>query len=87
MLLALSLLLVLGWNVLQAWRQHQIGIRLIEQQAGVMKQAEATERRLQALLTELVTLSKTDAQAKALVDKYQIRYNQPPSPPVTAPGR
>lgn len=82
-LLALSLAMVLGWNVFQAWRQQQVIKRMLAQNVVVLQQAAATELRLQALLMELVTLAQTDPQAKSIVEKYQIRYNQPGTAPVS----
>ena len=79
-LLAVSLTLVLGWNVAQAWQQHNAGKQALNQQIGLLKQAATTERNLQVMLTDLVNLARTDSQARAIVDKFQIKYNEPAAP-------
>ena len=79
-LMAVSLALVLGWNVAQAWQQHRAGKQAQDQQVSLLQQAATTERNLQVMLTDLVNLAATDPQARAIVDKYQIKYNEPTAP-------
>ena len=73
-LMAVSLALVLGWNVAQAWQQLRAEKQAQNQQIGLLQQAATTERNLQAMLTDLVVLAHTDPQARAIVDKFQIKY-------------
>ena len=71
-LLALSLVLFLGWQVMGAMRQRSTLLRMQGQQEILAAQAAEAENRLQPLLMDLVNLARTDADAKAIVAKYRI---------------
>jgi hypothetical protein len=88
-LLALSMATFLGWQVMLSQRQHTALLQLAGQQTLLVGQAKQTESRLQAMMMDLLTLSKTDPNAKAIVNKFGIKYNPAPSavrlPDVTQP--
>ena len=84
-LLALSLVIFLGWQTTQSVRQYIASIRLADQQALLAGQATQTEANLQAMMMDLLKLSQTDADAKAIVAKYGIKFN-PPAQPQEQPG-
>jgi hypothetical protein len=85
-LVALGIVIVLGWNASQGWRQYRLASQVRGQQQTVLQQAAATETRLQVLLSELVTLARTNPQAKTIVEKYQIRFSAPAAAPAAAPA-
>ena len=74
-LMALSLAAFLGWQVLNAVRQYLDLVRLADQQTLLTGQAAQAETKLQAMMMDLLELSKTDAEAKTIVTKYNIKFN------------
>lgn len=76
-LMALSLLTVLGSNLIDAWQARRTGERLHARNVELLGQATAVESRLQALLTDLVQLGQTDPAAALVVTKYGIRFESP----------
>lgn len=85
-LMALSLTLFLGWQVTVAVRQYITLLRLGDQQVALSEQAAQTEVKLQALIMDLLKLSKTDADAKTIVNKYGIKFNAPSQSGVPSVG-
>jgi hypothetical protein len=74
-LMALSLAIFLGWQVSNAVRQYLSLMRLGDQQTLLTGQAQQTETKLQAMMMDLLELSKTDAEARTIVNKYKIKFN------------
>ena len=85
-LMAVSLAMFLGWQVFMAVRQYIALQRVADQQTLLTGQAAQAETKLQAMTMDLLELAKTDAEAKAIVAKYKIKFNptQPSVPPVEA---
>jgi hypothetical protein len=81
LLMGCSLAIFLGWQVFQGQQQHANLLRLQGQQEQITKQAAQEESRLQSLMMDLLTLSRTDADAKAIVTKYNIKFNAPKTAP------
>ena len=77
-LMAVSLAAFLGWQVTAAARQYVGLVRLADQQAVLAGQATQAEAKLQAMMMDLLELSKTDADARAIVSKYGIKFNPVP---------
>jgi hypothetical protein len=75
--LSAAVLVILVWNLVGAVRQQLAGLRLRDQQSVVAVQAAQAEQRMQAMLTELVTLSKANDAAETVVRKYGISINAP----------
>ena len=76
-LLAISLIVVFGWNAYQASDQRSTLTRMLYQQEVLVVQGRQAEEKFKAMLDELVTLSRTDPEAAAIVKKYNIQINQP----------
>ncbi len=76
-MLALSLIFILVWQLVLAANARGT----IKAQANNLTQvsaaAQQTKDSLQKIVVDLLELSKSDNDAKAIVDKYQIRQNQP----------
>lgn len=79
-LLAVSLAIFLCWQTVQAVRQHMASLRLADQQVVLAGRAAQTEASLQAMMMDLLKLSQTDADAKAIVARYGIKFNPPAQP-------
>ncbi|MEI6969976.1 MAG: hypothetical protein WCL44_00535 [bacterium] len=74
-LLSVSLALFLGWQVAMAMVQQIDLIRLQDRQAVLSSQAAQAETKLESVIFDLLSLSKTDSDAKAVVEKYGIKFN------------
>jgi hypothetical protein len=48
---------------------------MADQQAVMATQAAQTESKLQSMMTDLLLLAKTDAEAQTIVTKYNIKMN------------
>ena len=83
-LLALSLAVFLGWQGTVAAQQYVAALRLADQQTLLAGQAAQAEGRLQAMMMDLLELSKTDPDARGIVNKYGITFNPAPSMPPAA---
>lgn len=79
-LLALSVLFALIWQLTAIKNQRNELQNAITRLQEPAKQSQQVQGSLQKLVTELLELSKTDSQAKAIVDKYGIRQNDPTAP-------
>lgn len=80
LLLVLSVALVLGWQV-NSIAQQRSGLQIaLGQLQEPTRQSQQFQGGLQKFLTDLLEFAKTDAQAKAVVDKYGIRQQPPASP-------
>ncbi len=74
-LMALSLIIILGWQLTVGIEQYLGSIRMIDQQAAIANQAAQTESKLQAMMTDLLLLAKTDTEAQKIIAKYNIKLN------------
>jgi len=52
---------------------------LIKQREAIVKQSEQVQAQYTALLTDVIELAKTDADAKKVVEKWKIQQQQPPA--------
>lgn len=80
-LLALSLTVLLSWNLYAIRLQWTNANALLEQQAMQLGQAAQLEEKLKAMMSDLLVLALTDADAKAIVKKYKITSSVPVAPP------
>lgn len=78
-LVSLSLVVFLGWQVSLSVRQYIGSVRVAEQQDLLAAQAVQTEAKFQAMVMDLMTLAKTDKDAKEIVTRYGIQFNSSPS--------
>jgi hypothetical protein len=74
-LMALSLVIILGWQLVAGIQQYRGSLQLVDQQAVLAKQAVQTESKLQSMMTDLLLLAKTDTEAQTIVAKYRIKMN------------
>lgn len=76
-LIATALIMVLSWNLVIAWKQKTNGDRITMQQEIQLSQAVQAETKLQTIMADLLELSKTDADASAIVKRYKIAISEP----------
>lgn len=74
-LMATSLVIILGWQLNVGVQQYIASQRMAEQQAAIAQQAAQTESKLQAMMTDLLLLAKTDSEAQTIITKYNIKLN------------
>jgi hypothetical protein len=88
-LMAFSLVIILGWQLTIGVQQYIDALRMADQQAVVAKQAAQTESKLQAMMTDLLLLAKTDTEAQTIVAKYNVKMNadRPGTSGARAPAR
>lgn len=79
-LMAVSLAGFLGWQVTVAAQQYIASLRLADRQAALTEQASQAETKLQTMMMDLLELAKKDPDARAIVSKYNIKFNPPKSP-------
>lgn len=82
--MALSLVIILGWQLTLGVQQYLGSLRMVDQQAVLVNQAAQTESKLQSMMADLLLLAKTDTEAQAIVAKYRITLN-PNKPDTTGP--
>lgn len=76
-LLALGIIILLGWNLYIVVNQHSNGVRISAQQEVQLEQANQTELRLKQMMTELVDLAKDDTDAETIVKRHGIAFTPP----------
>ena len=86
-LMGLSLGTILTWNLVATLRDCYMGVRMRDQQDTAAAQAFEAEEKMKTLMFDLIALSAKNPEAKAIVDKYQIRYNAAPQAPAPAAGQ
>lgn len=74
-LMALSLIIILGWQLTAGIQQYLGSLQMVDQQAVLANQAAQTESKLQSMMSDLLLLAKTDAEAQAIITKYRIKLN------------
>ncbi len=76
-LLAVSFIIIMIWQIVLAANAHS----MIQAQASNLNRvstvAQQTKDSLEKIVVDLLELSKSDNDAKAIVDKYQIRQTAP----------
>lgn len=76
-ILCLSLFLVLAWQTFMSLQARSNLRAQFEQRKQMVEQSTRAQANLETFVNDLLTLSETDKDAKAIVDKYQIRRNAP----------
>ena len=76
LLVALSVITVLSWQVLVAYQAHAQGQLIQKQKTKLVEQSRAVQARLQKFLHGLIDLSTTDEDAKAIVKKFDISLDK-----------
>jgi uncharacterized protein HemX len=83
LLISVSLVLILGWEVWIGILTRQSAQQLQERQVSLVDQATQVQTRLEKLVRALVELAKNDEEAKKLVTKFGIKINEPAAPTST----
>jgi hypothetical protein len=76
-LVCLSVITVLGWDLIVARQLHSNGTQLREQQTKMVEQSRVAQTGLEKLARDLIDVSHTDDDAKAIVTKYNIAVANP----------
>jgi len=76
-LLAASLIVILGQNLLTVREQKANLTQVVEQQKPTLEQSRQVQMRFQKMMVDLLQLAQTDAEAKTIVTKYGIAINPP----------
>lgn len=84
-ILMIAVMLVLGWNLYLTKTQALNWQKQIAQREQLVTQARTIQSDLQKIAADLILLSLTDADAKLIVDKYQIKQDQ--NVAVSSPAR
>lgn len=77
LLLSLSLLSLLIWQLTNLSSQRSNLQATLQRQTEYVLQSRQVQSNLQKIAVDLIELAKTDAGAKAVVDKYGIRQQNP----------
>jgi len=76
-LLAISFIVLLGWQVSVASSQKSMLENAITRQEPAVNQSQQVQAGVTKLVTDLLTAAQTDDTAKAIVTKYKIQQNAP----------
>lgn len=79
-LLGVSLVILLGWNLYAMTVQRGVASRALEQQMLQLAQAAQVEEKLKVMMSDLLVLAVDDADARAIVQKYNIKSSVPVAP-------
>jgi hypothetical protein len=78
LLLATSaIVLLLVWQLLISWNARGNLKTQFETRQEQAAKSQQVQQNIEALINDLINLSATDADAKKIVDKYNIRRNAP----------
>ena len=77
-LIAISLICILGQNLLTVREQKATLTQMVEQQKPTLEQSRQVQIRFQKMMVDLLQLAQTDKEAQALVAKYGIAITPPP---------
>jgi hypothetical protein len=80
LLMGISLLVMLSWQVFLGVRQYQVGQDVERRQDALLAQAAQAEEFLQGLMLDLIELAKTDPAARDIVQRYNISFTPPLAP-------
>lgn len=85
-LVSLSLILIFIWQLSAISTQRTAFQSTIQRQEELVKQSHQVQGSLEKLVNDLLDLSATDSEAKAIVQKYGIaRSGAAPTPAPTVP--
>lgn len=78
-LVSLSLCILLGWQIFNALQTRKSWQAQYDQRKELVNQSAKVQGGLETMVNDLLTLAETDKDAKAIVEKYQIRRSTPPA--------
>lgn len=73
-LIAVSLIVVLGQNLLSVREQKSTLNQVVEQQKPAIEQSRQVQVHFKKMMMDLLQLAQTDAEAKAIATKYGITF-------------
>lgn len=76
-ILSLALAIILVWTLVVSSFEYAAANRQRDQLISAQVQANGVEQKVKSLMEGLLNLAETDSDAKAIAEKYQIRFNQP----------
>jgi hypothetical protein len=77
LLLAVSLIAVLSWQLWVGNQGRLNGRRLQAQQTRTVEESKQIQRKLEELARDLINVAQSDNDARALVTKYHITFRSP----------
>ncbi len=86
LLLAVSLCAILVWQLIVANEVREHGGQLRDQLVKQVEQSHRMQAGLQKFARDLIEVSKSDPDAKAIVDKYGISITTPAASPSASPA-
>ena len=86
-LVAVSVIVILGWELGVGSQARSNGRQLREQQTKLVEQAKQIQTGLEKIARDLVEVARTDDDAKAIVTKYNINISNamPGASPAASP--
>lgn len=76
-LIAATLIIILGQNLLTVREQKTALKQQVDQQQPALEQSRQIQARFQKMMVDLLQLAQTDADAKTIVAKYGIAVTPP----------
>lgn len=83
-MLSIAFAFILVWMLILNVRDYAAATNLRDRLVTAQAQAVGVEEKMKALMMDLITLSEADPDAKAIIEKYQVRFNAPAGRPQTA---
>jgi hypothetical protein len=80
-LLSVSFIILLGWQVKMSSTQKDLFENAITRQEPAVNQSQQVQASVTKLVSDLLQAAQTDDAAKAIVTKYKIQQNAPPGSP------
>jgi len=80
-LLCVSFIILLGWQVKMSSTQKDLMENTITRQEPAVNQSQQVQASVTKLVTDLLQAAQTDDGAKAIVTKYKIQQNAPAGSP------
>lgn len=77
LLVGLSCFVLMGWNLIIVVRQHSDAVKITAQQDMQLAQSAQAEIKLKQMMSDLVTLAKTDTDAETIIKRYGISFSAP----------
>lgn len=85
-----SIIVFMSWQLHVIWQQNASWKKQVAQRNKIVAQSRGIQAEVQRLASDLVDLAATDADARAIVEKFQIKRQEvipplPPAPPKPQP--
>jgi hypothetical protein len=73
LILSAAFIILVIWQAVVSFGAHNQLQTALKSRTGVVDQAQLAQKNLESFVVDLLQLSETNAGAKEIVDKYQIR--------------